>query len=175
MLAYQQPESAIGMKGVTKMVADPRKALLAAIVVAGTLDILSAFAFNAMVGVTPGQVLRYVAAGPFGDGMHKGGVAAATLGLGVHFALMAVMVAVYFAVASRIEAARRHWVLAGALYGIVVYLVMNWLVVPTRFGTEPSLDPWKVGNALFSHIVCVGLPIAWMASRALQRRDWAPA
>ena len=55
------------------------------------------------------------------------------------------------------------------LYGFAIYLVMNWLVVPTRFGTEPSLDPWRVGNALFSHIVCVGLPIAWIAARAFRR------
>ena len=155
------------------MFADRRKALAMAILASGTLDILSAFAFSAMVGVSAGQVLRYVASGPFGDGMRQGGAAAAALGLGVHFALMAVMVAIYFAVAGRFEAVRRQWYLAGPAYGIVIYLVMYWIVVPTRFGTEPSLDPWRVGNALFSHIVCVGLPMAWIASRAWPRGNWA--
>ena len=116
---------------------------------------------------------RYVASGPFGDGMHEGGTAAAALGLGVHFALMTVMVTVYFLIADRIEAVRRHWYVAGPLYGIAIYLVMYWLVVPTRFGTEPSLDPWRVGNALFSHIVCVGLPMAYIASRAWPKSKWA--
>ena len=41
--------------------------------IAGTLDILSAFAFNGMKGVGPGQILRYVASGPFGDSMRDGG------------------------------------------------------------------------------------------------------
>ena len=157
------------------MLADQRKALLAAILASGTLDILSAFAFSGMAGVSPGQVLRYVASGPFGDGMRNGGTAAAALGLGVHYALMTVMVVVYFLIASRIEAVRRLWYLAGPLCGFVIYLVMYWIVVPMRFGTEPSLDPWRVGNALFSHTVCVGLPMAFIASRALSRNGWPAA
>lgn len=155
------------------MLADRRKALVMAILASGTLDILSAFAFSAMAGVSAGQVLRYVASGPFGDGMREGGVAAAALGLAVHFALMTVMVALYFAIAGRAETVRRHWYVVGPIYGFAIYLVMYWIVVPTRFGTEPSLDPWRVGNALFSHIVCVGLPMAWIASRAWPRSGWA--
>ena len=154
------------------MLADQRRAWLMAILASGTLDILSAFAFGGMAGVSPGQILRYVASGPFGDGMKDGGTAAAALGLGVHYALMTVMVTVYFLIASRIEAARRLWYLAGPLYGIAIYVVMYWIVVPTRFGTEPSLDPWRVGNALFSHIVCVGLPMAYIASHAWRRTEW---
>ena len=150
------------------MLADRRKALLMAVLASGTLDILSAFAFSAMAGVTPGQVLRFVASGPFGDGMREGGTAAAALGLGVHYALMTVMVTGYFLIAGRVEAARRYWYLVGPLYGIAIYLVMYWIVVPTRFGTEPSLELWKVGNALFSHIVCVGLPMAYIAARAFR-------
>jgi hypothetical protein len=155
------------------MFAGRRKALLLlAILASGTLDLLSAFAFSGMAGVSPGQVLRYVASGPFGDGMRQGGAPAAVLGLGVHYALMTVMVTVYFVIAGRIEAIRRQWYIAGPIYGFVIYLVMYWIVVPARFGTEPSLDPWRVGNALFSHIVCVGLPMAFIASRAWPKRGW---
>ena len=148
------------------MPADLRKAWFLAILASGTLDILSAFVFGGMAGVSPGQILRYVASGPFGDGVKEGGTGAAALGLGVHYSLMTVMVTVYFLVASRIEAARRYWYVAGPVYGFIIYLVMYWLVVPARFGTEPSLDPWRVGNALFSHFICVGLPMAYIASRA---------
>lgn len=155
------------------MLVNQRKAWLMAILASGTLDILSAFLFGGMAGVSPGQILRYVASGPFGDAMRDGGIAAAALGLGVHYALMAVMVTVYFLIAGRIEAVRRQRYVAGSIYGFVIYLVMYWIVVPTRFGTEPSLDPWRVGNALFSHIVCVGLPMAFIASRAWPRSEWA--
>ena len=155
------------------MWANHRKAWATAIFASGTLDILSAFVFGGMVGVGPGQILRYVASGPFGDGMRDGGSGAAALGLGVHFALMTVMVTVYFFIASRVEAARRHWYIAGPVYGFIIYLVMYWLVVPARFGGEPSLDPWKVGNALFSHFICVGLPMAYIAARAWPKSEWA--
>ena len=157
------------------MLADQRKAWFLAILASGTLDILSAFVFGGMAGVSPGQILRYVASGPFGDGMKDGGAAAAALGLGVHYALMTVMVTAYFLIASRIEAVRRYWYIAGPVYGFIIYLVMYWLVVPTRFGTEPSLDPWRVGNALFSHFVCVGLPMAYIASRAWRRSAFRSA
>jgi hypothetical protein len=155
------------------MRADQRHAWALAILASGTLDILSAFVFGGMAGVGVGQILRYVASGPFGDGMHDGGTAAAALGLGVHFALMTVMVTVYFLVAGRVEAVRSHWYIAGPIYGFIIYLVMYWIVVPARFGTEPSLDPWRVGNALFSHFICVGLPMAYIAARAWPKSGWA--
>jgi len=157
------------------MIGDLPRGILAAVVVSGTLDILSAFVFSGMKGVGPGQVLRYVASGPFGDSMRDGGSAAAVIGLGVHYALMAIMVSVFFLVASRVEIVRRRWVLSGPFYGILIYLVMYWVVVPTRFGTVPKTDLWSVGNALFSHIVCVGLPMAFIASRMIaqhQPAEW---
>jgi len=151
------------------MSADQKKALLLAILASGSLDILSAFVFGGMSGASPGRILRYVASGPFGDSMRDAGAGAAAVGLAVHFALMAVMVTIFFLAAGRIEALRRLWYVAGPLYGILIYLVMYWLVVPMRFGTEPSTTLWGVGNALFSHIFCVGLPMAFIASRAWQR------
>ena len=157
------------------MPADQRRNWLLAIFASGTLDILSAFVFGGMAGVGPGQILRYVASGPFGDGMKDGGTGAAALGLGVHYALMTIMVSIYFMIANRFEEAKRHWYFAGPIYGFIIYLVMYWIVVPTRFGTEPSLDPWRVGNALFSHLVCVGLPMAWFASKNRRRSEYQTA
>jgi hypothetical protein len=145
------------------------KAIVAAIAVSGTLDILSAFFFGGMAGVGPGRILRYVASGPFGDSMRDGGTGAAAVGLGVHYSLMTIMVLFYFTLASRFEFMRRQWPLSGALYGIAIYLVMYWLVVPTRFGTHPKTELWSIGNALFSHIICVGLPMAFIASRTIGR------
>jgi len=153
------------------MIGDQSRAILAATVVSGTLDILSAFAFGGMSGAAPDRILRYVASGPFGDAMRDGGWGAAAIGLGVHYALMAIMVTLFFVIATRVEFVRRQWLLSGPLYGIAIYLVMYWVVVPTRFGTTPKTDLWSVGNALFSHIVCVGLPMAFIASRTITRHQ----
>ena len=156
-------------EGKRPTIGDLPRGILAAVAVSGTLDILSAFFFGGIQGVGPGKILRYVASGPFGDSMRDGGSLAAIVGLGVHFALMAIMVSLFFLIASRVDIVRRQWFLSGPLYGILIYLVMYWIVVPTRFGTTPKTDLWSVGNALFSHIVCVGLPMAFIASRTIGR------
>lgn len=152
------------------MVGGQSRAILTATAVSGTLDILSAFFFGGMKGVGPDKILRYVASGPFGDAMRDGGWAAAALGLGVHYTLMAIMVTLFFPIATRVDVVRRQWLLSGPLYGVAIYLVMYWVVVPARFGTVPKTDLWSVGNALFSHIVCVGLPIAYIVARQMKGR-----
>jgi hypothetical protein len=145
-------------------------AIVTATLICGTLDILSAFVFAGLGGASPGQILRYVASGPFGDGMNGAGAVGAAIGLATHYAIMAVMVTVFVIAASRIAVVKTNPVLAGILYGLLLYAVMYWIVVPARWtGHYPKLTPWALGNALFSHIICVGIPMALIAVRTLGR------
>ena len=145
-----------------------RPILLAALV-AGTLDILSAFVFAGMAGIGPGRVLTYVASGPFGDGVRGAGAGWAAAGLAVHYAIMTCMAAAYFFVAARAPVLVRHAVPAGILYGILLWLIMYWAVKPLRWPAAPlPHTAWDIGNALFSHCVLVGLPIALLAARYLR-------
>jgi len=48
--------------------------------------------------------------------------------------------------------------------------VMNWLVVPMRFGTPLPPSPLSMATQLFAHIVLVGIPIALIAARYLRPR-----
>jgi hypothetical protein len=114
-------------------------------------------------------MLRYVASGPF-PAAAEWGAAGAALGLAVHFTIMAVMVAIYVAAAGRIAALRERPPLWGTLYGLATYVVMNLVVVPLRF--EGAFPPSLRGTVtqLFCHIVLVGLPIAYVASRHFRRR-----
>jgi hypothetical protein len=147
-----------------------RPILLAALV-AGTLDILSAFVFAGMAGMTPGGVLTYVASGPFGDGVRGGGAAWAAAGLAVHYAIMTCMAGAYFLVASRAALLIRHPVAAGLLYGLLLWLIMYWAVKPLRWPDAPlPHTAWGIGNALFSHCILVGLPIALIAARHFRTR-----
>ena len=135
--------------------------ILWATVVAGTLDILCAFAIAG--SVVP--VLQTVASGPLGDAIADS-PAGAPLGLLVHFAIMAVMAAAYILAAARIPLLNRHWWLTGLLYGVVLWIVMYWIVMPLRWDSyaTPS-EPLAIGKQLFAHCVLVGLPIAWVAVR----------
>jgi hypothetical protein len=139
--------------------------IVLATLLAGTLDILSAFVFAGMAGTTPLGVLRFVASGPFGDApTATAGWAAA--GLLVHFAIMACMVAAYMLVAPHVSALLRHPVPAGLAYGALLWLIMYWIVRPLRFPELPLPHTlWGIANALFSHCLLVGLPIALIAAR----------
>ena len=58
------------------------------------------------------------------------------------------------------------WWLAGTFYGFGLYLVMNGLVLPLRFGAPfPPADLVKGLVALFPHIVFIGLPLAWLTRK----------
>ncbi|HEX8224598.1 MAG TPA: hypothetical protein VF605_12345 [Allosphingosinicella sp.] len=138
--------------------------ILIATSMAGTLDILSAFLFAGMSGMKPLGVLRFVASGPFGAAPDAGPGWAA-VGLAVHFAIMACMAAAYMLAAPRIPALLRHPSPAGLAYGLLLWLVMYWLVMPLRFGMPLPNTLWAVGNQLFSHCILVGIPIALVARR----------
>ena len=139
--------------------------MLVATLIAGTLDILSAFLFAGLSGVTPVGVLRYVASGPFGEAPTPG-PAWAAVGLAIHFTIMACMAAAYILVARRIPALLRHPIVAGLLYGVLLWLIMYWIVKPLRWPDAPLPHTlYAVANQLFSHCILVGVPIALVAAR----------
>ena len=137
-----------------------------ATLLAGTLDIL--FAFIVAGSVLP--VLRTVASGPLGDAIADGPVGA-PLGLLVHFAIMAVMAAAWFLAAWRLPVLRRHWLVTGLLYGVLLWIAMYWIVMPLRWAsyTTPG-EPAAIARQLLAHCVLVGLPIAGFAARHFKLR-----
>jgi len=139
--------------------------------VAGTLDILFAMILTIFFGRQIGDMLRYVASGPFPQAVEMG-AGGAILGLLVHFALMAIMAAAYvwFASSNRREHLISMPLRAGVAYGIVTYIVMNLIVVPLRFGTPLPPSTRSILTQLFAHIVLVGIPIAIIAARHLRSR-----
>jgi len=141
--------------------------IFAGTAVAGTLDILSAFYFSTKA--SPAQVLRYVATGPFGDGMADAGAGGALLGLFVHYAIMTVMVTAFVLASRRWPAITALPIVAGLVYGLILYGVMYWIVLPLRFpALFPITEPIRVAKALFSHLILVGIPIALIARRGLR-------
>lgn len=147
--------------------------ILAATLVAGTLDILAAIGLTLFYGQrSVAEMLRGVAAGPL-PGAADMGAAGALLGLLVHFALMAVMVAVFVLAARRISALWRRPLLWGTLYGVATYVVMNLVVVPLRWPEAFPPSARGVATQLFCHVVLVGIPIALIAARHFRRRPFA--
>ena len=112
-------------------------------------------------------MLRYVASGPFPAATDLG-TAGALLGLAIHFALMLVMVAAFMLAARRWPTLLDSPALSGAAYGVLTYVVINWIVVPLRFETPLPPSPLSIATQLFAHVVLVGLPVAFIARRHLR-------
>ena len=143
------------------------KPMVIATLICGTLDILWAIILTLWRGREPAAMLRGVASGPFPNATDWG-AGGSVLGLVVHFALMAIIVAVF------ILAARRHsrfldrpW-MYGLIYGLITYVVMNLVVVPLRFPAAWPPTALSVATQLFAHIVLVGWPTAFIARRCLR-------
>ncbi|WP_309662096.1 hypothetical protein [Sphingomonas sp.] len=140
-----------------------------ATLVAGTLDILFAMILTLIFGRHIPDMLRFVASGPFPAATDMG-TNGAILGLLVHLALMAIMVAVFVAAARQKPDLTAQPIKWGAIYGLITYVAMNLIVVPLRFGAWPP-KPLSIATQLFAHIVLVGIPIALIAARTLRRRQ----
>lgn len=147
----------------------PTGLLVRATLVAGTLDILSAMAYVLIAGKNPLAVPVGIASAIW-PGALRAGLPALVVGLLLHFAIMLVMVIVFVAAARRINWLSAQPVASGVLYGLALWAVMNLIVLPLRWpALFPHFTAISVAEQLFSHIVLVGVPLAWLTSRSLPR------
>jgi hypothetical protein len=141
--------------------------------IAATCDICYATGFSYLYrGVAPSRILKSVAAGILGTDAYQGGAGVAAFGLGLHYLNALIITCIFFAVASQVPALVRNPLVIGVLYGIVVYLVMNYVVVPlSRIGPRPTppAPVWITG--VLVHMFLIGVPIVWAASRAFAGSD----
>ncbi|MDI3260031.1 MAG: hypothetical protein QJR02_10085 [Sinobacteraceae bacterium] len=110
----------------------PQRRVLAAILsagfVAGTLEIGAA---ALIYRVSPVIVLHAIAAGVLGpQASFYGGAPTATLGLVLQWAMSLLIAAIYVLAARRLSWLLQRWKLWGPLYGVVIFVVMNYAVVP---------------------------------------------
>lgn len=136
-------------------------AILVGGLIAGALDIAYAILFAASRGVPPTRLLQVVASGLLGASSYEGGTATAALGLLLHFLMTLLIAAIFYAVSRRLQFLTRHAVVAGVLYGIIVFAVMNLVVLPLSAFPHPvTFRPLATTTDLLSHMFFVGVPIA---------------
>ena len=145
-------------------------ALIASALTAGVLDIAYAILFSYFrSGTPPARLLQSVASGALGRDAYAGGAATAALGLGFHFLIAFTITAIFFAAAARAPVLTSRPVIIGALYGIGVYLVMNFVVIPlSKIGPRPLPAAIVVVTGVLVHMFLIGVPIASGARRAFR-------
>jgi uncharacterized membrane protein YagU involved in acid resistance len=149
--------------------APPLVLVLAGGLVAGTLDIVYACVFWGLKRSVPVQrILQSVAAGLLGEASFDGGAGTAALGLALHFFIAVSMSVVYYLVARRWPPLWQRPVLCGAGYGLLLYGIMNYIVVPLSAAGGPgSRDPLWITLSIVVHMFLIGVPIAIFARRAI--------
>lgn len=148
-----------------------RRAILAGGVLGGAFDITFACVVWAFRGTSPIRVGQSVAAGLLGrDAAVAGGVPTGLLGFALHFGMALVMAAVYYAAATRFPVLVRRAVICGAAYGLGLYLVMNYVVLPlSAIGKHGGNGPlYLVVPEILVHMFLVGMTIALFTRKALR-------
>lgn len=144
------------------------KTILIGGLIAGTLD-MTAACVQAWLrsGTTPVRVAQFIASGAIGaTAAFGGGALTAALGLAFHYLIATTATAVFYLASRRLRFLIEWPIVMGLLYGVVVYLFMNFVVLPLSAivqRTSPPLSARIV--AMLIIMFCIGLPIALIVRR----------
>lgn len=155
----------------------PLDTILLGGLVIGILDGLFALVFYWLIlGAPRLRIFQNVAAGLLGkDAAFAGGERTFLLGLLLHFIVATCIAAVYYLASLSLPFLIRYAVVCGLVYGLIAYLVMNYVVIPLS-AIGPSSRPFNLSNflpAFIAHAFLVGLPVALLARRSAKANQTA--
>lgn len=148
----------------------PRPVHVLAVLAGGALIIGSldaAFATLFWIGAGPIRIFQSIAAGLFGHAAFNGGLPMAFLGMTLHYAISFAIVLVYWTVSRWLQVLTRRPVICGAIYGVLVYIVMNYVVIPLSATSRPRFLLSWVGCSIVVHAFLIGVPAALFSRAAL--------
>lgn len=137
----------------------------------GVFDITQAcIAYGIQNHLAPPRIFQSVAAGLLGTKAFQGGARTAALGLALHFFIAFCWATGYYVASRQIAFLTASPVIAGLLYGELVWLVMTLVVLPlsAMHRWPPRFDAASIITGPILHTVLVGLPIS------LAVWKWAP-
>jgi hypothetical protein len=141
------------------------EAIALSCLIAGTLDISDALIFYGLRGVPSSRILQGIASGILGRAAFAQGTKSAMLGLLLHYFIATTVAAIYI-LASRKLPLSKHPILWGSAYGVLVYIVMNYVVLPlSKIGLRPTPPLIPLINGVAALILFIGIPIALIARR----------
>lgn len=142
--------------------------------IAGTLDGLDAVVYGKVaMGISAGLIFRNSASGLLGMSAFSGGRLAGVLGLALHSSIALGAATVFHLTSRRWKLlVQKPWIF-GPAFGVAVHIVMHYRVVPGS-AVPPRRSPmgWaEFLNLRFAHLVFVGLPMAWAATKTASRNS----
>lgn len=149
------------------------KTIFLSTLVAGSLDISAACLYYAVIlhKTSATKILQSIASGTFGKAAYEEGLRTALIGLSLHFFIAFIFAALYFFMFPRLRFLRRNTILAGVVYGIFVWLVMNVIVLPITFNLAPVFAVTNVLPGVIILIIAIGLPVSFITRAYYNRRN----
>jgi hypothetical protein len=142
------------------------QAIVAAGLVCGTLDAISA---RVISGAPWMRISQFIASGVLGPDSFKGGGQTALLGTVLHYTIAFGATIVFFAASRFMPVLLDRALLFGPLYGLCVHLFMQFVVLPmSAIGRRPqTLKGFLIQLAV--HMIVVGPSIALTLRSVLRR------
>lgn len=137
-------------------------------VIAGILDGLDAAIFYKLYfSLSVPLLLQHIASGLLGRQSFHLGWSTVVLGVALHFTIATGAAAVFYSISRAIPALWKDPFVFGPAFGIAVYFVMHYVVIPLSAVTPRTVPvtTLELADQLFSHMFFVGLPIAIVSRR----------
>jgi hypothetical protein len=132
----------------------------------GTLRLIDTLLIAWLTAQTPPIVVtQFFASGALGEAAFVGGLGTALLGVIIHYGVSMVISAVFILTASRLPLLRRNAILGGILYGVAVYVVMNFIVLPISAAPPLEYPLPLLTYGIFTTALEVGLPLGIIVRR----------
>jgi hypothetical protein len=132
----------------------------------GILDGLAAILHAALrTGTSPELIFRYIASALLGESAYSGGNGMVALGIFLHFVIALIWSAVFFVAYPRVRLLQRNKWLVGFGYGIFVWLMMTFVVLPLTALPAITLNWRGASIGILIHMFVVGLTIVVMTRR----------
>jgi hypothetical protein len=129
------------------------------------LDAAAASLQFGLKGIKPLRVWQGVASGLLGEHAFRRGWVSGGFGLLLHFAIAFTFAAAFVEACERIPVLASDYWISGPVYGVLVFLVMNLIVVPLSARPKRPRSTQDMIVQLIIHVLFVGLPMAIAANR----------
>ncbi|HZX74537.1 MAG TPA: hypothetical protein VFE57_08960 [Cyclobacteriaceae bacterium] len=131
----------------------------------GFLDGMAAVIQTILNHGDPVKVFQFIASGVFGAKALAGGDAMAMAGVLFHFAIAFTWTLIFFLIYPRLKLLSWNWVITGIVYGLVIWVGMNLIVVPlSNIGMRTiTLRGFLISSSIL--MVAIGLPLSFLANR----------
>ncbi len=149
-----------------KLFDSPVKTVILTWLLAGTADALSAIIVYQIPAM---NIFRYIASGVFGQAALTGGLPMVFWGVFFHYFIAFSWVLLFFLLYPRIATISSNRIVNAILYGAVIWIVMNLIVVPL---SSVSRGPHTVKSAAIGMailIIAIALPTSLFISRYYRR------